>query len=493
MERDTAQATVTALGPARLYRELVYRPGGPLSSWIDANFSVLARPGEPPSARPEAGDLLVRVALGEPGSGHVAALAGSTLMPHHRLDPNGIPAEREGMGWYAVVNEGTFAHSADDTYARRVLDAGGRMPVGQLLLRPRRALGAAEDDEPSGAEAGDRDNVSLPPFDARPGEDLDAAKAPPAAPARRDLLFFGFSGSEKSDGLSERDEPDRSFLMVALTLRAHLASRFPGDTIEIICAWHKDVFVKALLNSSALKIRQIHYIGHGGGGGLSFGFKNKQAKAARKQLAKKFKEGLLSSRPDQVKRKIALLGEAGMMSGFFSILDKSTLDSIKGQLAPQALMHIWSCYAGAPTHKFDANDAYWNVFNAAGASDGIARHIAKSLGMSVTAARDRKGRHGMNFWHRNASGKFLAPHEVRPRRIPQWLWPAESTRWVTYNAAGTGDEKRINFLGTKVDSTKVPPGKPPPDWLTREIPRAAAKDAPAPSPPCSPKPLLTAP
>lgn len=124
MEAEHARAAVVALGPARVFRELLYRPGGPLSSWVDARFQVLARPGEPPSASPAPGDLLVRVALGEPGAGQVSVLSGAAGTPHQGGDGG------------------------------RFLDGSGRMPRGQLLLRAR--PGPAGDlDGQAAAEAED--------------------------------------------------------------------------------------------------------------------------------------------------------------------------------------------------------------------------------------------------------------------------------------------------------------------------------------------------
>ena len=96
----------------------------------------MARPGERPCVAPDRGDVLVRVALGRRGLGHVAVLAGPALVPASALDASGVGAEREGPGYYGlVVERGRLAH--DDRFGRRILDRHGRMPAGQLLLRPR--------------------------------------------------------------------------------------------------------------------------------------------------------------------------------------------------------------------------------------------------------------------------------------------------------------------------------------------------------------------
>ena len=146
MQPDLEHAIRVSLGPDKLYREVVYRRGGPLCAWIDEAFVVLARPGESPNEPPEAGDLLVRVALGEPSLGHVALLSDSTLAPPEALEATRVRSERAGPGLYTTVIEGgAFPHTLSDRFARRVLDGTGRMPLGQVLLRPRRSLASAPD------------------------------------------------------------------------------------------------------------------------------------------------------------------------------------------------------------------------------------------------------------------------------------------------------------------------------------------------------------
>jgi outer membrane protein OmpA-like peptidoglycan-associated protein len=127
-----------SLSPDTLYRELASGRDGPVSTWVDATFDVVARPGELPSSQPEAGDILVRVALGEPGLGHVAMLSTSSLTPQNALDPAFTRSERGGPGLYATVIElRAVPHRRADRFARRVLDPAGRMPRSQLLLRPK--------------------------------------------------------------------------------------------------------------------------------------------------------------------------------------------------------------------------------------------------------------------------------------------------------------------------------------------------------------------
>jgi hypothetical protein len=302
----------------------------------------------------------------------------------------------------------------------------------------------------------------------------------------RNLIFFGYSGAEEPSGARERDT---SFFLVAHTLALHLRRRFPGDVIEIVCAWHKDVFVNKLQAPAAdpaIKTRQIHYVGHGAGGGLYFGYHNALAIQDRAKIAALFSVVPSLVVGDSAKRRAALRSDAALMSGFFSdALEPSKLAQIKNQLAPDALMHVWGCFAGAPTHTFDTADSYWNLFNAAAASiEGVARHMARTLGIAVTACRDPDGIHGMDFCFRTATGA-LNCSDKRPERLPHWLWPeSRAVRWITWDAAGAGDEKTITFLGQKIPATRIPPGRPP-SWLTDEIPLAIAKAKQPAFPACS--------
>ena len=180
---DRGRALPVTLSPDTLYRDLVAGRDGPVSAWVHANFDVLARPGEAPPTEPRAEDVLVRVALGEPGLGHVAVLADSGLLPHGVLNRAGIMAEHGGPGFYATVIEGgAFPHARSDRFARRVLDQGGRMPPGQVLLRPTPPI---RSDEPAKEPpnqwdvvhpAGDR---SLASEHDRTEIDLDIVESPP--------------------------------------------------------------------------------------------------------------------------------------------------------------------------------------------------------------------------------------------------------------------------------------------------------------------------
>src|SRR6516164_3319288 len=95
---------VLTAAPAMAYREYLYRPDSQLARWIGSWFDVVARPGQPFGQPPQPGDVLLQVTLGQPGPGRCIVLrAGDTT-----------PAARPG-----------------------------RLPAGQLLLRPRPDTDAA--------------------------------------------------------------------------------------------------------------------------------------------------------------------------------------------------------------------------------------------------------------------------------------------------------------------------------------------------------------
>ncbi len=86
-----------AADPATAYREYLYRPRSQFARWIDGQFEVVARPGQRFDEALQAGDILLQVTLGQLNSGHCLVLR-----------------------------------------APEPADTPRRLPVGQLLLRPRR-------------------------------------------------------------------------------------------------------------------------------------------------------------------------------------------------------------------------------------------------------------------------------------------------------------------------------------------------------------------
>ncbi len=99
-----------AADPATAYREYLYRPSGQFARWIDDWFDVVAWPGQPAGRPPRTGDVLLQVTLGRMDSGRCLVLGAD--------DPELAGSRR-------------------------------RLPVGHLLLRPRRR---AEMSDPQSVE-----------------------------------------------------------------------------------------------------------------------------------------------------------------------------------------------------------------------------------------------------------------------------------------------------------------------------------------------------
>jgi murein DD-endopeptidase MepM/ murein hydrolase activator NlpD/LAS superfamily LD-carboxypeptidase LdcB len=105
-------------------------------------FEVVAYPGETLVSQLRDGDILLRRGAGP--DAHVAVLASGELVTADYLEKIGATAESRRTGQYTVVIEGgAFPHTAADRYFRRVLDAYGRMPREQMILRLK-GLEAAE-------------------------------------------------------------------------------------------------------------------------------------------------------------------------------------------------------------------------------------------------------------------------------------------------------------------------------------------------------------
>lgn len=262
-----------------------------------------------------------------------------------------------------------------------------------------------------------------------------------------------------------------------MTLKRHLEVRFPSDVIEVVCAWHKATFLGKLMTKTEHPIRQIHYVGHGSGGTLSFSYHHPDAATARGSTA-----ASLPSLPANIRADVAHRLESALLSGYFNPPSpmRGSLEAlvIRQNLMPGALMHVWGCFAGAPQHTFDTTDAYWNVFNEGRTSvDGVARHIAKALQISVTAATHTT--HGMNYSYRPANSPVQST--PRPCRAPQWLWPSGKARWVTYDSSGTPDFTNINFMGKIETLARIPSAAHPPAWFIKEIPAAWNDHVTAPS------------
>jgi hypothetical protein len=163
MDPELGATVPFALAPSRAYRELLYRPDGQLSHWIDTRFDIVARPGQRVSDPPQAGDIMLQVTLGQRGAGRCSILVDSSLIRQRSSGAHGAP------GWYAAARD---VAAAMNPLQRRILDPSGYLPPGQLLLRPRTM--DTVDDVATNHELGEDDTEDRTPVP------VDVAAAVPA-------------------------------------------------------------------------------------------------------------------------------------------------------------------------------------------------------------------------------------------------------------------------------------------------------------------------
>ena len=107
---------------------------------MNERFEMVAAPGGIPSTPFAAGDILLRRPSGQPRFAHVAILVTGEVIPDRALVSRRWEAERAAPGGYALVVEGgAFPHCRHRAFARRVVDARGRLPAAQFVIRIRRA------------------------------------------------------------------------------------------------------------------------------------------------------------------------------------------------------------------------------------------------------------------------------------------------------------------------------------------------------------------
>lgn len=116
-------------------------------------FTALAYPRQMLPHGSLRGAVLARRALGEPGAGHAAFIAGPDARAADDTWRRGLRTECARPGLYVqVVEAGSHPHGLAHRFARRIADADGRLPADTLLLRPHlaaagqwRGHGLAED------------------------------------------------------------------------------------------------------------------------------------------------------------------------------------------------------------------------------------------------------------------------------------------------------------------------------------------------------------
>ncbi|MBW4655831.1 MAG: S8 family serine peptidase [Kaiparowitsia implicata GSE-PSE-MK54-09C] len=106
-----------------------------LNSQPMPEITVIASPRTPLEQPLQPGDVLLRH-CGETHHTHAAVLATGELYDPRSLHSSGWEMEAAGAGYYAaVVETGAIPHCTHHPYARRIADAQGYLPYGQMVVR----------------------------------------------------------------------------------------------------------------------------------------------------------------------------------------------------------------------------------------------------------------------------------------------------------------------------------------------------------------------
>lgn len=131
-------AAASLFDPATLFDAFITGRLAGLRPGLDPLFAVVAYPRQMLAAPLRPGDVMIRRTLGEPGMGHAAFIAGQDAYPPDEALRRGLMPESRRPGLYArVVEPGTRPHQMVHRFARRVMEASGRVPPDMLILRPR--------------------------------------------------------------------------------------------------------------------------------------------------------------------------------------------------------------------------------------------------------------------------------------------------------------------------------------------------------------------
>lgn len=279
------------------------------------------------------------------------------------------------------------------------------------------------------------------------------------------FIFYGFSGDSgvPLPNFPEGVDHDQSYYLVAETLGVSIKRLFPTDNIHVQQAWTKDTILQTLEMASE-PVRQVHIVAHANSTRLSLAYRY-DSNTRLRALALKHKPIHASNTECAIE---AMREDDALVAGFFAkALEEPRLAAIKSNHINGASWQIWGCYAGCASVTFrgigDANiDPYLESLNFdLPAVPGIAVDIAKTLGVTCTAARDGVG---LEFWHRTPSGKVVRNGTRTPSNSPFWLWPAKRSRWVSFDPSGNLLPEPIIFEQPR--KRPILPTARPPRWLT---------------------------
>lgn len=130
MVNEESSPAAAIANPDALYRQLNSSVAG------RDGFEVIGRPRQVLEHPLRTGDILLRVALGEPGLGHAAVLLDDRLLTHDEVLLEGVTPEAHLAGRFAIVaNRDAAGAGSTPRYARMITTPDGVVADGQMVLR----------------------------------------------------------------------------------------------------------------------------------------------------------------------------------------------------------------------------------------------------------------------------------------------------------------------------------------------------------------------
>ena len=122
-----------------LFEAFAYPGRDVLREQLEQHFEAVTLPRAALDGKLRSGDMMIR--QGEGGLAHLAVIASPELWSYSELLSEGLLPESFNPGKYAqVVETGVRPHTLSEAFARSVVDAEGRLPYNQLIVRPREHL-----------------------------------------------------------------------------------------------------------------------------------------------------------------------------------------------------------------------------------------------------------------------------------------------------------------------------------------------------------------
>lgn len=248
-------------------------------------------------------------------------------------------------------------------------------------------------------------------------------------PAKEGTVLLWYGGNEPAS--------DTSHEQVARTLgKSFSKAKSDGHLgplldLRVVRAFDKQGLLDEFARCDDGSVIQVHYVGHGDGGGLYCAYGDVAARAKRLTVKDELARRSLSGVGAESLREYVLEQEPTLATGLFDFA--RWRDPVAQKLHPQGFFQLWGCFSGSELAPL-SDDGYWNYFKTSpSGTPGVARHIAKALGIRVIAS-DTSGSAGNEFWFRRSGTVRTDDRSARifrPSGIPQWLWPHAQAEWVT--------------------------------------------------------------